>query len=125
MLGLAVAGLVVGLSTVVLAHLKVEKTLPETDSVVTQAPGEIRVWFSQAPSLPVSALALEGPSGRIELGKVVAGTQPDQPDKTDQSITAPVKGPMAPGKYTASWKTSGADGHILTGTFAFTYTPER
>ena len=65
----------------------------------------------------MSALALEGPSGKVELGKVAAGMAEG---KADNSVVAPVVGTVTPGVYTVNWRTSGADGHILTGTFAFT-----
>jgi methionine-rich copper-binding protein CopC len=109
---LLLASAVVGLS----AHLKVEKTYPATDGVVTSAPKEVRVWFSQEPTLPVSALTLEGPNGKVALGKVVAGVSDEQPDK---SLLAPISGSLAVGEYTVTWKTSGSDGHIQTGTFKF------
>jgi len=100
------------------AHLKVERTLPAAGITVTQAPAQIQVWYSQAPTLAVSGLTLEGPSGKIELGKVTAGMTEG---KADHSLVAPIVGAVAPGVYTVSWRTSGADGHILTGTFEFTF----
>jgi methionine-rich copper-binding protein CopC len=113
LVGVLLAGTVAALS----AHLKVEKTLPESGATIEAAPKELRVWFSQSPTLPVSGLALEGPNGKVEMGKVAAG-QTD--GKADRSLMAAITGTLAPGKYTASWKTSGNDGHILTGTFEFT-----
>ncbi len=113
LVGVLLAGSVVALS----AHLKVEKTLPETGATIEAAPKELRVWFSQNPTLPVSSLTLEGPNGKVEVGKVAAG-QTD--GKADHSVMAAIVGTLVPGKYTASWKTSGSDGHILTGTFEFT-----
>lgn len=112
---LCVAG-VVSLS----AHLKVEKTFPATDSTVTTAPERVQVWFSQAPTLPVSSLTLEGSGGRVTLGKVTAGLDDGKPDR---SLVAPISGSLAAGTYTVTWKTAGADGHIQTGTFAFTFSP--
>lgn len=111
--GLLLAALVATLS----AHLKVEKTLPEIDATIEVAPSHVRVWFSQSPTVPVSSLTLEGPQGRVELGKVVAGQTDGQ---ADRSLVAPVVGTVAPGTYTVSWKTAGGDGHIQTGTFGFT-----
>jgi methionine-rich copper-binding protein CopC len=113
-----IAALVFVSVAVLSAHLKVEKTLPATDATVATAPTQIQVWFSQAPTVAVSGLTLEGPSGKVELGKVAAGMTDG---KADHSIVAPIVGKVAPGKYTASWKTSGTDGHILTGTFEFTF----
>lgn len=113
LVALLLTGAVVSLS----AHLKVEKTVPETGAVIESAPKELRVWFSQSPTVPVSSLALAGPDGAITLGKVAAGQTDGKPDR---SLVAPVTGTMPAGKYTATWKTSGGDGHIQTGTFEFT-----
>jgi methionine-rich copper-binding protein CopC len=107
---------VIGLS----AHLKVERTFPATGGTVTTSPDRIQVWFSQNPTLAISGLSLEGPKGKVELGKVAAGKDGEKPD---MSLVAPITGTLEAGKYTASWKTSGNDGHILTGTFEFTYKP--
>ncbi len=100
-------------------HLRVEKTLPVEGATITVAPKQIRVWFSEAPTLVVSAITVTGPSGKVELGKLALGRNGDT---QDNSFVADVKGELSPGKYTVSWRTSGKDGHILTGTFEFTLT---
>lgn len=110
--------LILASAAVLSAHLKVERTLPATGTTVTNAPTQIQVWYSQTPTLAVSGLVLEGPSGKIELGKVTAGMAEG---KADNSLVAPIVGTVAPGVYTVNWRTSGADGHILTGTFEFTF----
>lgn len=102
------------------AHLKVEKTFPETDTTVTSSPDRVQVWFSQAPTVPVSSLALEGPNGKVTMGKAAAGAVDG---KADRSIVAPITGTVGAGKYTVTWKTSGPDGHIQTGTFDFIVKP--
>lgn len=102
------------------AHLKVERTFPETGATIAAAPDRIQVWFSQSPTMAISGLTLEGTAGKVELGKVVEGRTDD---KADKSLVAPLVGRLAPGKYTASWKTAGNDGHIQTGTFEFTFAP--
>ncbi len=102
------------------AHLKVEKTFPETDATVTSIPDHLQVWFSQAPTVPVSSFTLEGPDGKVTMGKPVAGKLEG---KADKSIVAPITGTITAGKYTATWKTSGSDGHIQTGTFDFIVKP--
>lgn len=102
------------------AHLKVEKTFPESDATVSSVPDRLQVWFSQAPTVPVSSLSLEGPNGKVAVGKATAGKADG---KTDRSIVAPITGTLSAGKYTVTWKTSGTDGHILTGTFDFIVKP--
>lgn len=116
----ALAALLLVTGVVLSAHLKVEKTFPETDATVTSIPDHLQVWFSQAPTVPVSSFTLEGPDGKVAMGKAVAGKVDG---KSDKSIVAPITGTIKAGKYTATWKTSGSDGHIQTGTFDFIIKP--
>lgn len=112
LLAAAVAGLA--------AHLKVERSFPEADSTLSTAPTRLQVWFSQSPTVAISSLTLEGPDGKVSTGKATAGQTDGKPDR---SLIAPITGPVGAGKYTVTWKTSGSDGHIQTGTFTFTFTP--
>lgn len=116
----ALAAILLVTSVALFAHLKVEKTFPEADATVTSAPDHVQVWFSQAPTVPVSSLTLEGPDGKVPMGKAVAGKVEG---KLDRSIVAPITGTLGAGKYTVTWKTSGSDGHIQTGTFDFIVKP--
>lgn len=116
----ALAALVLVTGVVLSAHLKVEKTFPTTDATVTAIPDHLQVWFSQAPTVPVSSFTLEGPDGKVTVGKPVAGKVDG---KSDRSIVAPITGTITAGKYTVTWKTSGSDGHIQTGTFDFLVKP--
>lgn len=114
------AGALIAAVAVLSAHLTVERTFPVTDSTLTTAPARVQVWFSQHPTLAISTLALQGPSGPVALGKVTAGQADGKPDR---SLVAPIDGTLAAGVYTATWKTAGNDGHVQTGTFTFTYAP--
>ncbi len=116
----ALAAVLVVSGVALSAHLKVEKTFPESDATVSSVPDRLQVWFSQAPTVPVSSLSLEGPNGKVAVGKATAGKMDG---KTDRSIVAPITGTLSAGKYTVTWKTSGSDGHILTGTFDFIVKP--
>lgn len=98
-------------------HLRVEKTAPIEGAVLTVSPKQVRVWFSEAPTLVVSSITVMGPSGKVELGTLALGKNGET---SDDSMVADVKGALSPGKYTVSWRTSGKDGHMLTGTFEFT-----
>ncbi len=102
------------------AHLKVEKTFPAADSTIAAVPDRLQVWFSQPPTVPVSSLVLEGPGGRVTVGKAAAGQQDGKPDR---SLVAPITGTLTAGTYTVTWKTAGADGHIQTDTYVFTFKP--
>jgi methionine-rich copper-binding protein CopC len=115
--GLLIIALAAASGALLSAHLKVDRTLPATGGTIATAPKQLQVWFTEMPTLAVSALVLEGPSGKAELGKLALGKINNEPDK---SIVADVVSALAPGKYKVSWRTSGADGHMLTGTFEFT-----
>jgi methionine-rich copper-binding protein CopC len=98
-------------------HLKVDKSSPAEGATVTTAPEQVRIWFTEAPTLAVSSVTLTGPSGKVELGKLALGKKNDALDK---SVIAEIKDKLSPGKYVVAWKSSGHDGHILNGTFEFT-----
>ncbi|MGE0044025.1 MAG: copper resistance protein CopC [Vicinamibacterales bacterium] len=96
------------------AHLAVVKSLPAKDQALDSSPARIQVWFSQEPSVAVSAITVQGPSGAAALGKVTAGE--------DNSIAAEVTTPLAPGSYTVNWQSAGHDGHVIKGSIPFSVT---
>jgi len=99
------------------AHNRLTKSAPETDAVLTAAPDQVRLWFAEKPSVPLSSITLAGPGdAKVPLGKVRATDDP-------LSIAAAITGALPPGTYTVSWKTSGDDGHVIRGTFRFTFRP--
>lgn len=99
------------------AHLAVSKSDPAHQGTITSSPSSVTVWFNQNPVLKVSALTLEGPKGAVKLGEVKAGE--------NRSLTAEVLEPLQPGAHTLTWRTAGNDGHVISGTRTFTYTPTR
>lgn len=103
--------------TPLLAHLSVSKSDPAHQGTITASPAAVTVWFNQNPVLKVSALTLEGPKGAVKLGEVKAGE--------DRALTADVLEPLQPGAHTLTWRTAGNDGHVISGTRAFTYAPTR
>lgn len=94
-------------------HLRMTDSLPKQDQTVTESPGEIRVWFNQKTSLAVSRLGLDGPGGKVEMGKV-------EPTDNPRSFKARVSDALSPGVYTVSWRTAGDDGHVIRGRYSFT-----
>ena len=94
------------------AHLRVDKTTPEADAMLTDSPQHIQVWFTQSPDPAISLLTLEGADGAIELGDTMI--------HDDRSLMAMLPSALAPGLYTVKWRTAGSDGHAQRGDFAFT-----
>ena len=94
------------------AHLRVDKTTPEADAMLTDSPQHIQVWFTQSPDPAISLLTLEGADGAIELGDTMI--------HDDRSLMAMLPSALEPGLYTVKWRTAGSDGHAQRGDFAFT-----
>ncbi len=102
----------VAATAVVVAHMKLERTVPAANSTIGAPPAEIQAWFTQKPDPKVSRLTLEGPAGPVTLGAVHVGD--------DKSLTAKVEGSLANGAYQVTWQAAGDDGHVQKGTFGFT-----
>lgn len=118
MIRLALAVALFASASVFAAHMTLDKTFPADKATITTSPQQIQLWFSAAPTLAVSNITVTGPSGKVELGKLALGKSGDAPDR---SLVAEIKGTLAAGKHTVAWRTSGNDGHILTGSFEFTF----
>lgn len=98
-------------------HMRLTKSHPAADTMVTESPSIVQAWYSQQPELAVSRLSLRGEGGAVELAEIRSGG--------DSSLVASVRQTLAPGRYTVSWRTAADDGHVLRGTFEFTVVSAR
>lgn len=99
-----------------LPHLKLTRAFPAPDTTVTAAPEGIRLWFSEEADLVATRITVTATNGvRIPLGK------PARAPGRDMPIAAGFTTPLAPGRYTVAWKTMSKDGHVVSGTYAFTF----
>ncbi|NJN93948.1 MAG: hypothetical protein HC875_07565 [Anaerolineales bacterium] len=103
------------------AHAEYERSVPMADSVITEAPRQIEVWFTQELFRRKEANILEVFDS--------AGTQVDQQDtRIDDDDRAHVivslpEG-LPAGLYTVRWRNlSAEDGHEGSGEFSFTVNP--
>lgn len=103
--------LVATATATVFAHMKASRMLPAANATVSASPGQVQVWFTQAPDPKVSKIEVAGPAGPVALAalKVTA----------EKSIVAEIRTPLADGRYTVRWQAAGDDGHIQKGEFAF------
>ncbi len=100
------------ISAAAFAHLKALRTSPEDGAALSGPVRTLRVWFNQAPDVPLSKLELEGPDGPLRVeGLHTMG---------EKDLMARVAGRIPNGSYTARWQTAGDDGHVLTGEWTFT-----
>jgi copper transport protein len=94
------------------AHTSLKRSEPAKDARLSVAPTAIGLWFTAKPQVPFSRILLLGPGGEIALGPIAADS--------GNSLHAAITTPLAPGTYTVKWQTASADGHAITGEFAFT-----
>lgn len=94
-------------------HLRLLRSAPSADSVVTAPPEEIRLWFSAAPEVKVTRVELRRGEEEVEVGTVKASE--DDPTV----LYAPLDEPAGPGRYTVEWRTMARDGHVVSGEFGF------
>jgi len=101
-------GLVVGEAA--LAHAHLEQSVPADGSVVSRAPTQLVLRFSEPAQL--TALAIEKEHGAKQK-------LPPPADKPLAQIVVPLPA-LAPGRYVVSWRAVAADGHVVPGQVHFT-----
>jgi methionine-rich copper-binding protein CopC len=111
----AVAGLVVvaalGAATTASAHSQLERTDPADGSQVAVLPDEITLTFNQNVLGLGDVLQVTGPGGSVSAGA---------PTVVDNQVTQAIQPGSAAGAYTVLWRVTSADGHPISGRFAFT-----
>ena len=99
-------------------HTHLTKAIPTIDGTIAAAPADLVLWFNERPDVALSNVRLRAPdSTMITLGATRAA------DDT-LALTAQLRGTLtAPGVYTVLWRTAGADGHVMRGSYKFTFQP--
>jgi len=99
-------------------HFSLRRAEPAVDTTVTKAPTELKLYFSEAVKVELTAVRLMGPdSALVALEPLTLGEGPIPP------VVAKVKGTMKPGTHRVLWRAQGADGHVLNNEFKFTLKP--
>lgn len=98
----------------VLAHAQLVASSPGAGEVVPEAPGELRLVFSEPLEPELTSLDLRDATGEMILERAGA---PDPEDAFALVVRLPL---LADGTYSVTWRTlSAADGHTVQGFFAF------
>lgn len=119
--GLAVACVAVATTAAVPAaaaafpHLKLKRSFPAKDTVLTSSPDAVRLWLTEKADLPATRITVTGTGNAV-----VATAKPTRGSAADAPIEATFTQPVNAGRYTVAWKTMSKDGHVVSGTFAFT-----
>ena len=97
-----------------LPHLKLLRSSPAADTVLTASPDAIRLYLSEPTQAPVSKITLVTDAGTaIALAPLTRDTTKNAP------LVAKLVKPIAKGMYKVTWKAMSKDGHVVDGTFNF------
>lgn len=100
-------------STSVLAHAKLERSEPKSNSSLQQAPQLVELWFSEEIEPSFNEIEVRDQQGkRFDQG----GLTLSEGNKKAQIALSP----LGPGTYTVVWKVLSMDQHVLRGEFTFT-----
>lgn len=115
-----VAALVVVLPGVGSAHAELDRSLPESDSIVDQAPAQVELWFTEELA-EGSTATVTGPDGaRVDNGD--AAIDLFDPERKHQVVT--LMPDLPAGEYTVTWTSvSGEDDDTESGAFTFAVSP--
>src|SRR6266849_8768037 len=99
-----------------LAHAILLRSDPAKDAVLSVAPDQVRMWFSEDLNPALStAVVVNGANQRVDQRD--ATISPNDPREMDVTL----KPNLPPAVYVVVWRTDSADdGHILVGSFLFT-----
>jgi hypothetical protein len=93
------------------AHDVLVGTAPAADALVDTAPESVTLEFSNAPQSLGTEVVVTGPDGKPASGGA--------PELAGSTVTQPLADGLPAGTYTVDWRATSADGHPLSGTFAF------
>jgi methionine-rich copper-binding protein CopC len=111
----AVAALLLGAAVNIHTHLV--KADPAVDDTVAAAPKQVQLWFNERPEVALSgATLMKEDHSPVAVIKMLA-------TEDSLSIAGPVPVTLAPGRYMVMWKTGSRDGHVVRGTYYFTFDP--
>ncbi len=112
---LAVATVALVLAVVALptasAHNGLVSTVPATGAALDRTPAAIVLTFDEPAIALGTQIVVTGPTGRMNAGA---------PELLDSTVSQPLLPGAPAGRYTVDWRVTSADGHPITGQFAFT-----
>lgn len=94
-------------------HDRLIRSEPAKDDTLRAVPSVLRLTFSRAVTLEAARVTVNGPNGAMDLRPLALET--DSP----AILLATVDDEWFAGTHTVAWRILGADGHPVTGEFAF------
>jgi methionine-rich copper-binding protein CopC len=97
-----------------LPHMRLLRSTPAANAMLTASPDAIRLWFSEPVDPKGSTVTVKGAGG------AAVALAPLTPDAAkDAPLVATLAKPVPAGAYTVTWKGMSRDGHVVNGTFTF------
>jgi putative copper export protein/methionine-rich copper-binding protein CopC len=107
--------LLVALPGTARAHIQLDASVPAARAVITAPPDALRLRFSGTIEAKYTRLMLLAPDGaQVPLGAITFI------EGSDREFTAAMPPLRGSGTFTVRWRTAGADGHVLEGSYTFT-----
>jgi methionine-rich copper-binding protein CopC len=110
-LGLTVAGWLGAAAAPAWAHNVLLSTQPAAGSTVATVPDAVVLTFDRPALALGTAVEILGPAGDVASGP---------PALVDTTVREAVRAGAPAGAYTVRWRVTSADGHPVSGSFAFT-----
>ena len=110
----AIVAVVLALAPAGYAHSLLLSSIPKADAVVDGAPA-VTLRFNNRIEKKLSHIRLVSPRGEAQALPVRTGGDVD-------ALEAPLP-PLAAGRYRVDWRVLSTDGHVVSGTFAFSVSP--
>jgi methionine-rich copper-binding protein CopC len=96
-------------------HAHLTSSFPKANDVVRAAPAQIRLAFSERPTVKLTSIKLlRADSSAVDIAKPVG-------DRDTLAVTAKLPTALPTGTYAVVWKTASRDGHVIRGRYVFTY----
>lgn len=93
------------------AHAHLKASMPADRSVLTAAPKQIMLHFSEPSRLMALSIQKEGDKKETAVSSL--------PKQVSADLSVPVE-ISGPGQYQLKWRAIGADNHVMSGTLQFT-----
>jgi methionine-rich copper-binding protein CopC len=106
------------IATPVWAHSTLDHSEPKDRAVLTQAPREIRMWFTEPVKAKLSTVEV-----RDAAGKQVDQRNLSVDEKDPAVVRLSLISEMLPGTYKVTWSAVAQDLHVSKGSFSFRVQP--
>jgi copper transport protein len=96
------------------AHARLDGTSPQRGTTVAREPSQVVFRFDEPVEATFGAVRVyDARGGRVDDGRIV------RPNRDQRAVGTALKGGLADGTYTATYRVISADGHPVSGGFTF------